>query len=411
VDAEPATDGVDGRIERLVANALGDSVSAHVLGGWTREERDYLWNDPLAEYLAEGEQPHHVFATGFHGLTVETLETTHEIQSEPKMGAVAAVTDRRIVMIVAERAAEEWATVQESDLEVSIPYDAIESFELDSWRLRHYRLTVHTEREQCSMPVSGGMGNAGVDDEIESARQYIRTRMGNSGDSPDGWTLDVALAGTHRDSMDGDRLAEERERERGEPPLATGRGATQPTVEVYPDEVLLLSGDGTKTIPVESITGVERKDAALGEKGYLYFDQQGHDRSEFSVNRGGYIYEPPKSASTNGTAFDLPGEERAREIQQAVEGLIRGDEVGGSDGGRDGADAEDADADGTSGEPSHSDASTAGSDDASVTADDPVATGSDQPDEAIQLLREQFARGELSKEEYETRLDVLQDTS
>ena len=151
--------------------------------------------------------------------------------------------------------------------------------------------------------------------------------------------------------------------DRDDSPIASGRGVTTPVAEVYADHVVLVSPTGARTLSTDAITGVEFGEPSGDDPGYLYFDQQGYERPD------GLPVDKPKAE--NAVTFEADCADAAQEIRRTVERLL-------GNGGRGESRGTDQESDG----------------------DDP-----------LEILRARFARGELSVEEFETRLELLEETT
>lgn len=379
-----ADDEPDDEVARLVANAKGDSVTRDLLtelkeGIVTRNLRD----GTILDYLADGEQPHFLLHNVSKGIVLERSRGDQNLKPRGGHRAFAVLTDRRVLLLT---------TTSDGDVEVSVPYDAIEEFTLEEWRMVNHRLTLRGRQVVCRFPINTN----DVDEaELDAVRQHLAEEISTAGDAHGDESYEPTDAGTASAMLDATRRAEAAADEMGEEPLASGRGATMPVVDVYPERIVLASPDGSKSIDLEAVTGIEFQEARQDEPGYMYFDQEGyeHPDQEYVATEHTIHEVGTKSDSTNVARFDVAANEQAKEIRRTVADLQSDREGGGpADDGDDG--------DGVTAENAEDEGGT-------ETQDD----GDDEPDEAIQLLREQFATGEISKEEYETRLEVLQDTS
>ncbi|WP_192498297.1 SHOCT domain-containing protein [Halorussus halophilus] len=113
-------------------------------------------------------------------------------------------------------------------------------------------------------------------------------------------------------------------------------------------------GKGNKEIPISSITSIQFKDAGRVTNGYIQFGQSGYSESD-----GGAF---DAANDENSVMFKRKQQEEFETLKEEIDDIR---ENGGDSGGRD-------------------------------------------TDPAIDALREKFATGEISKEEYEERLAVLE---
>lgn len=399
-----ADDGPDDEVGRLVANARGDSVTRERLtekqeGVLVRNLRD----GSIVDYLADDEQPHFLLHNVSKGIVLERPRGDQKLRPKGTHRAFAVVTDRRVLFLT--------TTTSHGDAEVGVPYDAIEGFNLEQWRMVNHRLTLRGRQVGCRFPVNN---NDLSEAELEAVRRYVAERITAAGDAYGDEVYEVADAGTASAMLDATRRAEAAADEMGEEPLASGRGATMPVVDVYPERVVLASPNGSKSIDLDAITGVELEEASANESGYLYFDQRGYDRPDrgFAGTRYNVHEYNAKPGSANAATFGVESNERAQEIRRTVAELVENganeeDDVAETD-----TEGErDADAEGEV-QNAETEADNAGAGNAeNGCTDDESDDDGDTDDEAIRILREQFAKGEISKEEYETRLEILQDTS
>ena len=115
-------------------------------------------------------------------------------------------------------------------------------------------------------------------------------------------------------------------------------------------------GKGDKEIPLSSITSIQFKDAGRLTNGYIQFGQSGYSESD-----GGAF---DAANDENSVMFKRKQQDDFEELRERINEL-REQSSG-------------------------------------------VSSGSDDSDPAIEALREKYATGEISKEEYEERLEVLQ---
>jgi hypothetical protein len=130
--------GPDGEIGELIENANHDSVTESRLteldsGGFTGRSGVELHDQPINDYLTEGEQPHYIFYTGGHNVKVTSEKDGNSFGIDGD--AMYCLTDERVLVVVGRG---------EGDVSFSVPYEAVAELECKSARMKH-RISLITE--------------------------------------------------------------------------------------------------------------------------------------------------------------------------------------------------------------------------------------------------------------------------
>lgn len=384
----------------LVADARSESVTSELLnepkGGLTTHN---LGHAPILDFLADDEQPHFLLLNATKGVRVHTDRDEAHVKPTGRRRAFVVVTDRRLLYLIG---ADDVETLE-------IPFEEIAAFDVRSGRTKH-RLLLRTTSMLADFPVS--VTNLGSDD-VSALNTFLedqtnvtapqwtdeeteRSKLSSTGENvlpefgdfgPDGDVPsssdqtadsgstpgDVREAGESDPAPAPDETGSDQEPDSetgrdsdGDEPLASATNFADYTVDVYEDRVEIsreggvLKNETEKQFLYDGLNGVEfLKAKGKVRKGYVYFNRYGGDDADNAAE---------KVHSHDAVNFTKKSNEAFRKVKEAVQEHIRAHQSAGRQG--------------TSSESS---------------SDDP----------AIQKLREQYATGEITEEEYEQRLDVL----
>lgn len=235
----------------------------------------------------------------------------------------------------------------------SVPYEDAESVDL----YEEDELVVRGPERTWELTITSELDDAEVDRAMAFLEREIEGETSSDALEPD-------AADDEGESDDDAELLFEAEPKQG------------PTVSVYPDRVVfdkeggVLSAEKHREFPIETITGVEYKAAGRLDPGYVYFNRKGGSDTD------GFLEDMEKMDSSDSVTFRRGQNDEFEELKETVQRLVRDQHGGGSDDGD--------------------------------RSPSPTQSQSQSP---VETLKRRFAEGELSKEEYEERLEILQDTS
>jgi hypothetical protein len=228
--------------QELVAGARGSSVTADLL--YDREGGLFhtLGEGPIADHLAEGEQPHHLLQNRKGGLTVESTEGSIEVPPDRRYRAFCLVTDRRLIFLVGGA---------DGDERTVVPYGVVTNVSR-SGGLLHDTLDVNTGADRYVFPCEKSVS----DRELDAAVAYVDERVAAADDADAVGEDDPEDAGAVQRVR---RLVAD----------AEGTGVTVESLRAHDDAVLgrlaedeavhyLVTGAGNRGIELETPEGVER---------------------------------------------------------------------------------------------------------------------------------------------------------
>ena len=364
----------DDDITPLVENAKSDTVTRDLLteakGGIVTHN---LGHKPIVDCLATDEQPHFILLNTSKGVRLRYSDDEQALKPSGSRRAFAVLTDHRLLFLVGGKEAVKRRSFQ---------YDDIVSFETRSGRTKH-RLLVCTETVLADFPIN--LTNLG-DDELDRVQSFLDER---TDDASANWTDESTEVSNlvqrdvpestddDSDELNGSDDSEETAETaiEDEPPsdegedetlIAMAKSDNKKVVEVYPDHVAitreggLLSSESEREVPYDALNSVEFFEAkGRIRRGYLYLNIAGGDSPDSAAE---------KLHSQDSVSFGKKERNDAfREVTDAIQEKLRSQQS---------------------------------------SEDSPESA----TDSAIETLREKYAAGEISKEEYEERLAVLEDT-
>jgi hypothetical protein len=232
------TDHTD-RDGELVAGARGSSVTADLLYDRDGGLFHTLGEGPIAEHLAEGEQPHYLLQNRKGGLTVESTEGSIEVTPDRRYRAFCLVTDRRLIFLVGGA---------DGDERTVVPYGAVTNVSR-SGGLLHDTLDVNTGADRYVFPCEKSVS----DRELDAAVAYVDERVAAAADAGEDDPEDAGAVQRVR------RLVE----------TAEGTGVSVESLRAHDDAVLerlaegeavhyVVEGAGNRGIELETLEGTER---------------------------------------------------------------------------------------------------------------------------------------------------------
>lgn len=339
----------DDEVSDLVETARSDTVTRDRLTdpkGGGMLENN-LGHAPIVDFLADDEQPHFILHNTSKGAKIHHADDERTIKPKGKRRAFAVLTDRRVVFLVGADEVKEF----------ELAYDDIEALTTRTGRLKH-RLLIRDDAALVDFPI---FSNDLDDDEMERFRSFLDEQSGGaSAEWTDESTEVSRLSATEETVVRGDA-------ERDDELVTMAKNMNGMTIKVYPDRVEIARKEGTvmqgveKEILYDSLHGVEfSKAKTIGGPGFVYLNQAGGESCDNPME---------KRSSRNSVTFQKKRNEDFREVKDVIQERLR-----------------------------------------ERQSSSETSSNESKSDPAIETLREQYATGEISKEEYEERLAVLEDT-
>ncbi|WP_153952829.1 PH domain-containing protein [Halosegnis longus] len=154
-------DDVDDSVEELITNAAHDSVTEERLtklkpGRMSR----YLHDDPLVEYLNEGEQPHFILAARNKGPSVSGSSSLTMPEKSGTGMTMYLITDDRWLTVTAN---------QNGDQTLDVSLDDIDGVEYELGGVGAHEISIGIADSQITFPIA----NIYDDDDIEAVSAYL----------------------------------------------------------------------------------------------------------------------------------------------------------------------------------------------------------------------------------------------